>query len=122
VGHGELDWIVMRCLEKDRARRYEAASSLARDIQRCLADEPVEACPSSAGYKLRKFARQNQKLLATAATFAALLLLGVTASTWQAVQVTQAETVANVNAVQAQGTRLPSFPAAPEAPTWACPM
>jgi WD40 repeat protein/serine/threonine protein kinase len=100
--HGELDWIVMRCLEKDRTRRYEAASSLARDIQRYLADEPVEACPPSAGYKLHKFARKNKKLLTTAAAFAALLLLGVTASTWQAVRATQAEGVANANAVQAQ--------------------
>jgi WD40 repeat protein/serine/threonine protein kinase len=107
--HGELDWIVMRCLEKDRTRRYEAASSLARDIQRYLADEPVEACPPSAGYKLRKFARKNKKLLATVAAFTALLLLGVTASTWQAVRATQAETVAQekeqqatANAVQAQ--------------------
>jgi WD40 repeat protein/serine/threonine protein kinase len=106
---GELDWIVMRCLEKDRTRRYEAASSLARDLQRYLADEPVEACPPSAGYRLRKFARKNQKLLITAAAFAALLLLGVAASTWQTVRATQAEAVAlvneqqaNANAVQAQ--------------------
>jgi WD40 repeat protein/serine/threonine protein kinase len=99
--HGELDWIVMRCLEKDRTRRYDTASSLARDLQRYLADEPVEACPPSAGYRLRKFARKNKKLFATAAAFAALLLLGVTASTWQAVRATQAEAEANTNAVQA---------------------
>src|SRR5262249_36550260 len=54
---GELDWIVMKCLEKDRARRYETANGLARDVQRYLADEPVEACPPSAGYRLRKLAR-----------------------------------------------------------------
>ena len=53
---GELDWIVMRALEKDRNRRYEAATGLARDVERYLADEPVEACPPSAGYRLRKFA------------------------------------------------------------------
>ena len=47
----------MKCLEKDRTRRYETASGLARDIQRYLADEPVEACPPSAGYKLRKLAQ-----------------------------------------------------------------
>jgi WD40 repeat protein/serine/threonine protein kinase len=107
--HGELDWIVMRCLEKDRTRRYESASSLARDLQRYLADEPVEACPPTAGYRLRKFARKNQKLLATAAAFAALLLLGVVVSSWQAVRATQAEAMAveneqkaTANAVQAQ--------------------
>src|SRR5439155_14464846 len=55
---GEIDWIVMKCLEKDRTRRYESAGSLARDIQRHLADEPVEACPPSAGYRLRKFAHK----------------------------------------------------------------
>src|SRR5262249_23212269 len=62
---GELDWIVMKALEKDRTRRYETANGLARDIQRYLADEPVEACPPSAGYKLRKFARKYRKALAT---------------------------------------------------------
>ena len=100
---GELDWIVMRCLEKDRSRRYETASGLARDVERYLKDEPVEACPPTAGYKLRKFARKHQKLLATAAGFAALLLLGVAGSAWQAVRATQAEGVANANAVQAPG-------------------
>src|SRR5205823_9285143 len=64
---GELDWIVMRCLEKDRTRRYETANGLARDVERYLKDEPVEACPPSAGYRLRKFARKNHKLLATVA-------------------------------------------------------
>ena len=53
----ELDWIVMRCLEKDRTRRYETASGLARDVQRYLNDEPVEACPPSPAYRLQKFAR-----------------------------------------------------------------
>jgi WD40 repeat protein/serine/threonine protein kinase len=91
---GELDWILMRCLEKDRARRYETASALARDVDRYLKDEPVEACPPTAGYKLRKVARKYQKLLITAAAFAALLLLGAAASTWQAVRATQAEGVA----------------------------
>jgi WD40 repeat protein len=92
---GELDWIVMRCLEKDRTRRYDTASSLARDIQRYLADEPVEACPPSAGYRLRKFARKHKKLLVTTAAFAALLLLGVAGSAWQAVRATGAEVVAH---------------------------
>src|SRR5581483_2738991 len=51
---GELDWIVMKALEKDRNRRYETANALARDVQRYLADEPVEARPPSATYRLRK--------------------------------------------------------------------
>ena len=57
---GELDWIVMKCLEKDRNRRYETANSLARDIERYLHDEPVQACPPSAAYRLRKFARRHR--------------------------------------------------------------
>src|SRR5688572_12174700 len=57
---GELDWIVMKCLEKDRNRRYETANGFAMDVQRYLADEPVQACPPSAGYRLRKFVRRNR--------------------------------------------------------------
>ncbi len=56
---GELDWVVMKCLEKQRERRYETANGLARDIQRFLADEPVEARPPSAGYRLRKLIHLN---------------------------------------------------------------
>src|SRR5437773_9371366 len=56
---GELDWIVMKCLEKDRNRRYETANGFAQDLQRYLADEPVLACPPSALYRFRKFARRN---------------------------------------------------------------
>ena len=57
---GDLDWIVMKALEKDRTRRYETANGLAADVQRYLADEPVEACPPSAVYRFRKFARRQQ--------------------------------------------------------------
>src|SRR5262249_40350899 len=55
---GELDWIVMKALEKDRSRRFETANGLALDIQRYLADEPVQAGPPSASYRLRKFVRR----------------------------------------------------------------
>ncbi len=91
---GELDWIVMKALEKDRSRRYETANGFARDIQRYLADEPVEACPPSAGYRLRKFARKNWRLLATAGAFVLLLAAAALASTWQAIRATLAETKA----------------------------
>jgi tetratricopeptide (TPR) repeat protein/tRNA A-37 threonylcarbamoyl transferase component Bud32 len=70
---GELDWIVMKALEKDRNRRYESASALAADVQRYLADLPVQACPPSVGYRLRKFARRNK----TALTVASVVLLAV---------------------------------------------
>jgi len=60
---GELDWIVMKTLEKERSRRYETPNALARDIQRYLCDEPVEACPPSAWYRFRKFARRRKGVL-----------------------------------------------------------
>jgi non-specific serine/threonine protein kinase/serine/threonine-protein kinase len=60
---GELDWIVMKCLEKDRNRRYESANGLALDVQRHLADEPVLACPPSAGYRVKKFLRKHRAVV-----------------------------------------------------------
>ncbi len=88
---GELDWIVMKALEKDRTRRYESASGLARDLQRYLSGDTVEACPPSASYRLGKFARKHRVALAGLAAFAALLLRRVVLSTWQAIRATQAE-------------------------------
>ena len=75
---GELDWVVMKALEKDRNRRYETANGLAADIQRYLDDEAVQACPASATYRFGKFARRNRgALLAGAAILATLVLLVV---------------------------------------------
>jgi serine/threonine protein kinase/tetratricopeptide (TPR) repeat protein len=74
---GELDWIVMKCLEKDRNRRYETAAGLATDIQRFLNDEPVQAGPPSAGYRVRKFLSRHRRVLAMAAALAVALLLAV---------------------------------------------
>ena len=102
VLRGELDWIVMKALEKDRTRRYETANGLARDVERYLKEEPVEACPPTAGYKLRTLARKHKAGLATAAGFAALLVLGTVVSSWQAVRATTAEAQANANATQAE--------------------
>jgi serine/threonine protein kinase/tetratricopeptide (TPR) repeat protein len=92
---GELDWIVMKCLEKDRNRRYETANGLARDIEHYLHDEPVNACPPSRRYRLRKFARKNRKLLMVVGAFALLMLAGAGVSTWQAVRATRAQQVAD---------------------------
>src|SRR5436190_5170843 len=77
--HGEIDWIVMKALEKDRTRRYETASSFAMDVQRYLADEPVQACPPSAGYRLRKFLRRNKGPVMGTTALALSLLGGVVA-------------------------------------------
>jgi serine/threonine protein kinase len=92
---GELDWIVMKCLEKDRSRRYDTANGLARDVERYLTDEPVEACPPSAAYRLRKTARKYRAALATAATIAFLLIGGTVVSVWQAVRAGRAEVQAD---------------------------
>lgn len=75
---GDLDWIALKALEKDRTRRYETAASLAEDVERYLNDEPVQACPPSAAYRFRKFARRNRLALVSAgAVSAALVILTV---------------------------------------------
>ncbi len=88
---GELDWIVMRALEKDRNRRYETSNALAMDVQRYLADEPVQACPPSTWYRLRKVALRNKGLLTAATVVFLALIAGTAVATWQAVRATRAE-------------------------------
>ncbi len=83
---GELDWIVMKALEKDRNRRYETANDLAADVRRYLDDEPVQACPPSARYRLGKFAKRHRVPLATAGAFAVVLVATSVMSVWQAVR------------------------------------
>jgi tetratricopeptide (TPR) repeat protein len=92
---GELDWIVMKSLEKDRSRRYESANGFATDVERYLADEAVQACPPSAGYRLRKAVRRNRVWVGTAALVTAALVAGTAVSAWQAVRATRAEATAN---------------------------
>ncbi len=94
---GELDWIVMKCLEKDRTRRYETANGLAMDLQRYLHDEPVSASPPSPTYKLRKFAQKYRAPLRAAAAILVLLIAGGVVSAWQAVRATRAETAATID-------------------------
>jgi serine/threonine protein kinase/tetratricopeptide (TPR) repeat protein len=100
---GELDWVVMKALEKDRTRRYETAAGFAADVQRYLADEPVLACPPSAGYRLRKFARRNRGPVLAAALVLLALVGGVVGTTWQAVR---AELGWRAEAERAEGERL----------------
>ena len=73
--YGEIDWIVMKSLEKDRCRRYETANGFAADVKRYLAGEAVHAVPPSVGYRLRKFARRNKRALASAALLVGMLLI-----------------------------------------------
>jgi len=87
----DLDWIVMKCLEKDRGRRYETANGLAMDIQRYLNNEPVLACPPSAAYQIRKFISRNRLATLSAAAISLTLLLGTAVSTWQAIKARRAE-------------------------------
>jgi eukaryotic-like serine/threonine-protein kinase len=85
---GELDWIVMKALEKDRNRRYDTANALAADLQRYLHDEPVLACPPSAWYRFRKFTRRNKPVMAMAGVvvLAAFLALGSFAVSYLRIQ------------------------------------
>jgi tetratricopeptide (TPR) repeat protein/serine/threonine protein kinase len=83
VVRGELDWIVMKALEKDRRRRYETANAVALDVQRYLADEPVLACPPSAGYRLRKFVRRNRGTLAVVAGVCLAMMVMAASIGWE---------------------------------------
>jgi tetratricopeptide (TPR) repeat protein len=85
----------MKALEKDRSRRYETARDFACDLQRYLADEPVRACPPTAQYRFRKFARRNKMALATVAIVAISLMSGTIISVWQAANARRAEALAD---------------------------
>jgi hypothetical protein len=81
---GDLDWIVMKCLEKDRTRRYETANDLGADLKRYLGNEPVVARPPSTVYRLRKLVRRNKLVFAAVSAVMVVLVLGTLVSTWQA--------------------------------------
>jgi serine/threonine protein kinase len=88
---GDLDWIVMKCLEKDRTRRYETANGIAADLRRHLNHEPIVARPPSSAYRFQKLVRRNQLAFATGIAIAAALLLGIIVTTGQAVRATHAK-------------------------------
>jgi serine/threonine protein kinase len=92
---GELDWIVMKALEKDRNRRYESASAFAQDVQRFLEDQPVQACPPSAMYRLRKYARRHKGLWITASLLVTTLLVATGVSVAFAIQAEDARSEAS---------------------------
>ncbi len=87
---GDLDWIVMKCLEKDRQRRYDTANGLAADLKRHLDNEPVTARPPSAAYKFQKAFRRNKLVFTAGAIVGVALLLGVGISSWQAIVASRA--------------------------------
>ncbi len=87
----DLDWIVMKAIDKDRARRYETANAFAQDIVRFLSGQPVIATPPSAGYQFSKFIRRNKLAFTAGAAIAASLVIGIAVSAWQAVIATRAK-------------------------------
>jgi tetratricopeptide (TPR) repeat protein len=102
---GDLDWIVMKCLEKDRTRRYETANGLAADLKRFLENEPVIARPPSAGYRLVKTVRRNRVAFAVAAVVALVLVVGTVVSAWQAVRARNAEKAAERRRLESDKAR-----------------
>ncbi|MFO0856201.1 MAG: protein kinase [Phycisphaerales bacterium] len=98
---GDLDWIVMKALEKDRTRRYDAPSMLALDIQRHLDGEPVSAAPPSASYRFLKFARRNRGLVAAIIAIITLLTLGIIGTSSGLIAARKANKIAQTNADRA---------------------
>jgi eukaryotic-like serine/threonine-protein kinase len=97
---GELDWIAMKALEKDRTRRYQTASDLAADVLRYLHDEPVQACPPTISYRLRKFARRNKVPVVAGLLVLLVLVGGVVATTRQMIRATDARALVIIEAAQ----------------------
>ncbi|HEX5221705.1 MAG TPA: serine/threonine-protein kinase [Verrucomicrobiae bacterium] len=102
---GDLDWIAMKCLEKDRARRYETANALAMDIRRHLDCEPVVARPPSPLYEFQKTVRRHKFGFAAATALVLVLLLGILISTWQAVRAKKAENLAKDRLAETEQAR-----------------
>ncbi len=104
VVRGELDWIVMKALEKDRQRRYETANGLAMDVRRYLSGEAVVAAPISRAYRFKKFVRRNKGAVSAGAAIAAALLAGVIGFAWQAARAKRAEVVATSRLAESEAT------------------
>ncbi|MEM9657683.1 MAG: hypothetical protein AAF961_04905, partial [Planctomycetota bacterium] len=98
----ELDWIVLKTIEKNRSRRYQSAGELAHEIERFLAGEPIEARPPSTAYRMAKLARRHRVALGASAFVLAGLLFGLSIATWQAYRARKAERVAAANLEAAQ--------------------
>ena len=87
----DLDWIVLKCLEKDRSRRYQTANELAKDIERLICNEPITARPPSATYRIRKFVGRNKVMVTAGTAIAAVFIMGTVISTWYAIRATRAQ-------------------------------
>ena len=102
---GDLDWIVMKALDKDRARRYETSSEFAADVRRFLANEPVQARPPSASYRLRKFARKNRAGVIAAGLLTAAMIAGTAGTSWGWRKALDSEQQANLQFIDAERAR-----------------
>jgi len=102
---GDLDWIVMKCLEKDRTRRYETANGLAADLERHLNNEPVVARSPSTAYRIQKAWRRNKLAFTAAAVVAVSLVVGMTVSSWQAIEASRARIGEKQQRVAAQAAQ-----------------
>jgi serine/threonine protein kinase/Tfp pilus assembly protein PilF len=102
---GDLDWITMKALDKNRARRYQTANELAADVERYLKHEPIAARPPSIRYQLQKFFRRNRAAVLAVGMFVLLLLVSVVVSTWLAIRAIAAETEAKTAAAQAKADK-----------------
>ncbi len=102
---GDLDWIVMKCLEKDRTRRYETANELAADLKRHLNNEPVFARPPGTAYRLQKAWQRNKLAFTMAAVMAVTLIAGITVSSWQAIEAGRARNAERAQRLAAQTER-----------------
>ena len=103
---GELDWVVMKALEKDRGRRYDTANGFARDIQRYLADEVVEARPPSRGYRLKKFVKRNKIQVIAASLVLSALLVGILGTTFGLSEAQKQERLAVAAAMAEKAAKL----------------
>lgn len=103
---GELDWVVMKCLEKNRERRYETANGLARDILRYLADEPVEARPPSAAYRLKKLYTRNKAKVIASALLLISLVAGIIGTTVGLLEARRQTNIADKRAKEANEARV----------------
>jgi serine/threonine protein kinase len=102
---GELDWVVMKCLEKNRDRRYDTANALARDIQRYLANEMVEARPPSASYRLKKFLRRNRRFVQAASLIAIVFVAGMIGTIWGLIEARRQAEVAQRETAEAEAAQ-----------------
>ncbi len=105
---GELDWIVMKSLDKDRTRRYETAASLADDVKRHLNGDAVHACPPTTSYRVSKFVHRHRAAVGVVAAMLLLLVAGIAVTTWQAIRAMNAEALAQARLEDSENARAQS--------------